>query len=168
MIMNWRMSESVTRYLNTNPVLTLEGQKRWLDSLKHNEHARAWIVEADGTPAGLIQLTDIDWEKRSSSWGYYIGEVRLRSLSLAISLEMSLYDYVFDTLEFTELHNEVFALNEGVWKLHLACGDKITEVVKGEVQKEGVSYDIVHLSISREEWNQIRVKKRYEKINFIL
>ena len=107
-IMNWRMSERVTKYMNTNPKLTLEGQEKWFDSLEGNDKVRNWIIEVNGAPAGLINLADIDWEKGTTSWGYYIGENDKRSLKLAVSLEMSLYDYCFDVLGFNEVHNEVF------------------------------------------------------------
>lgn len=166
MIMNWRMSESVTKYMNTNPKLTLDGQKKWLNSLKQNNKTRNWIIEVDGTPAGLINLADIDWENGNTSWGYYIGEKKLRSLRLAVSLEMSLYDYCFDVLGFNEVHNEAFKINEGVWKLHTACGCKIVKEVPREIEKEGVLYDIVHLSIKRDEWFGLRENKKYEKINY--
>lgn len=166
MIMDWRMSETVTRYMNTNPKLTLEGQKKWLSSLEKNTNARNWIIEVDDIPAGLINLADIDWENGTTSWGYYIGEEKMRSLRLAISLEMSLYDYCFDILGFKEVHNEVFKLNEGVWKLHTACGCRIVNEVPGEIEKDGVKYDIVHLSIERDEWFALREKKKYEKIDY--
>lgn len=166
MIMNWRMSEAVTKFMNTNPKLTLEGQKKWLASLEKNDKARNWMIEVDGNPAGVISLIDVDWENGNTSWGYYIGEEKLRSLKLAISLEMSLYDYCFDILGFKEIHNEVFKLNEGVWKLHIACGNRIVKEVQGEVTKEGVSYDVVHLSIERDEWFELRKNKKYEKIHF--
>jgi len=165
-IMNWRMSESVTKYMNTNPKLTLEGQKKWFSSVTKNNKVRNWIIEVDGVPAGLINLADIDWEKGTTSWGYYIGEEKLRSLRLAISLEMSLYDYCFDALGFKEVHNKVFKLNDGVWKLHIACGCKIVKEVAGEVEKEGVKYDMVHLAITRDEWLALRNGKKYEKINY--
>ena len=166
MIMNWRMSESVTKYMNTDPKLTMEGQKKWFASLGDNDKVRNWVIEVDGVPAGLINLIDIDWENGNTSWGYYIGEEKLRSLKTAISLEMSLYDYCFDVLGFNEVHNEVFKLNEGVWKLHLACGNRIVREGIGEVEKNGVSYDIVHLTIERDEWFALREKKKYEKIKF--
>jgi len=166
MIMKWRMSATVTKFMNTNPKLTLEGQKKWLSSLEKNDRVRYWIIEVDGVPAGLINLADIDWSGMNSSWGYYIGEEYLRSLRLAISLEMSLYDYVFDVLGFSEIHSEVFKLNEGVWKLHTACGCRIVRETVGEVEKEGVAYDIVHLSITRDEWYAIRDSKKYESIFF--
>lgn len=165
-IMHWRMSESVTKFMNTNPKLTMEGQKKWLASLEENDSARYWMIEVEGEPAGIINLIDPDWENGNTSWGYYIGEEKLRSLKLAISLEMSLYDYCFDILGFKEVHNEVFKLNEGVWKLHVACGNRVVKEGIGEVEKEGVAYDIVHLSIEQEEWFDLRKNKKYERINF--
>lgn len=166
MIMNWRMSDPVTKYMNTNPKLTIETQKKWFEAQESNDENRNWIIEVDGIPAGLIYLLGIDWENGNTSWGYYIAEEKLRSLRLAVSLEMSLYDYCFDVLGFKEVHNEVFKLNEGVWKLHIACGCKVIKEVPGEIVKEGVAYDIVHLSIECDEWFALREKKKYEKINF--
>ena len=166
MIMNWRMSETVTRYLNTNPKLTIEGQRKWFASLSNNEKVRNWMIEVDGTPAGIINLADIDFGARTTSWGYYIGEESLRSLRLAISLEMSLYDYCFDILGLEEVHNEVLKVNEGVWKIHVACGCKIVRIGSAEVEKEGIKYDVVHLSIHKGEWYNLRTEKQYEKLNF--
>ncbi len=166
MIMNWRMSESVTKYMNTDPKLTLEGQKKWFESQKQNPTAKNWIIEVDGKPAGLMNLAELDMENKMTSWGYYIGEEDLRSLKLAISLEMSLYDYCFDVLGLEIVHNKVFTLNEGVWKLHQACGCRVVEEVIGEVEKNGVAYDMMHLEISKNEWYELRPKKKYEKINF--
>lgn len=166
MIMNWRMSESVTRFMNTNPKLTIDMQREWFESISSNDKARFWLVEVEGEPAGIVNLIDTDWEKGNTSWGYYIGEEKLRSLKLAISLEMSLYDYCFDVLGFNEVHNEVFKLNEGVWKLHIACGNRIVKEEPNEIEKEGKLYDVIHLSIEREEWLNLRKKKNYERINY--
>lgn len=166
MIMNWRMSESVTKYMNTNPKLTLEGQKKWLASHNEDKTVRDWLILVDSIPAGVINLADLKLSEGTTSWGYYIGEESLRSLKLAISLEMSLYDYCFDVLGLEEVHNETFKLNEGVWKLHVACGCRIAAEVAGEVEKECVKYDVVHTSVTRDEWLKLRESKKYDRINF--
>ncbi len=165
-IMNWRMSEGVTRYMNTNPRLTLEGQKKWFEKISRDKTVRNWIIEVDGVPAGLINIVDIDTKTGTASWGYYVGEEKLRSLKLAISLEMSLYDYCFDVLGLKRVLCQTFKLNEGVWKLHLACGCTLDMEEEGGVEKEGVSYDIIHVSMSSDTWNSIRDKKKYDHINF--
>lgn len=166
MIMIWRMSDDVTKFMNTNPKLTIDSQRKWLKSIQDNERVRNWIVEIDGEPAGLICLIDINWKDKNTSWGYYIGEKRLRSLKCAISLEMSLYDYCFDVLGFKEVHNDVFEINDGVWKLHIACGCKIIKEKCSEIEKEGITYKTLHLSIEGNEWIERRKGKKYEHICF--
>lgn len=166
MIMHWRMDPDITRYMNTNPQLTLESQRRWLNFIETDESVKAWMIEQNGIPVGVINLADIDWGNKTSSWGYYVAVKEMRSLHLAVSLEMSLYDYVFDVLGFQELHGVVFSMNSGVLRLHLACGSHITKEVSGEVEKEGVRYDVAHISITADEWNQVRKNKKYEKIKF--
>ena len=64
------------------------------------------------------------------------------------------------------MHNEVLKLNEGVWKLHIACGCEIVKEVAREVEKEGIAYDVIHLSINRDKWLSIRQNKKYDKIDF--
>lgn len=166
MIMNWRMLPEVTRYLTTEPKLTLETQKEWYHSIKLDETVRHWLIEVDGEPAGIINIMNMDWKCGTCSWGYYIANKALRSLKLAISLEMSLYDYIFDIIGFSELRSETFRLNEGVWKLHLACGSKIVKEVPGEIEKDGVFYDVVHMAITKDKWYSVREKKKYEKLDF--
>lgn len=168
MIMNWRMRPDITKYMNTNPKLTLEGQRKWLSSISTNPNVKYWMIEIERCAAGVINLADIDWKNRTASWAYYIGERKLRSFDVALSLEMSLYDYVFEELKFIELHNEVLSLNKGVIKIHCLCGNRILNEVRDEVVKEGVSYDVTHLSITADEWKSVKPDMEYEKVSFAL
>lgn len=166
MIMNWRMQPDITRYMNTDPKLTLDMQKKWFASLQNNDQVKYWMIMTDNTPIGIINLAKIDWEKKNTSWAYYIGEKKGRSMELAIALEMSLYDHVFDVLELDEIYSDVFSLNKGVIKLHELCGCKKIKEIKDKVEKNGIKYDVTYLSISRQEWFKYRIGKKYIKIDF--
>lgn len=166
-IMTWRMDPDITRFMSTDPKLTMDGQRKWLEKIQNSKQFFYRVVVVDGKPAGVINLADMDYEKKTTSWGYYIGEKDLRSLKLAISLEMSLYEYVFDVLGFEEIETPVFSMNEGVIKLHIACGEEIVETVKDEVEKNGVKYDMTHLRMTKEKWDSIKKNKKYEHIAFV-
>lgn len=165
-IMRWRMAEEITRYMNTNPKLTLEGQKKWLAGVRENPNVHYWLIEIQGTPAGVINLTGLENPDGDLGWAYYVGEKRLRSLKTALSLEMSMYDYVFDELHKRAVYSDVFTLNQGVIQLHKLCGCEVVEEKKGHICKEGVLYDVTFLRMTAERWNQVRVGKNYEKIEF--
>lgn len=166
MIMNWRMSPEVTKYMNTDPVLTIEDQRRWFSSLHDDETSEYWLIVVDGTPAGVINLTDIDKDNRITSWAYYIGEKQCRFMLLAVSLEMSLYNYVFNVMNFDEVYADVFSLNKAVIRLHEICGCHVEREEKGKVVKNGIAYDVSRVSIKKKEWLKCEGSFTYEKINF--
>ncbi len=165
-IMNWRMDPDITRYMNTNPKLTLEGQKKWLASVSANPDVKYWMILVDGQEAGVINLTGLSNPDGDLGWAYYVGEKKLRSIKTALSLEMSLYDYIFDELHKNALYGDIFTLNQGVIKLHLLCGSEIVEEKKNHVCKEGVYYDVTFMRMTRDKWEEIRHAKKYDRIKF--
>ncbi len=165
-IMNWRMSEEITRYMNTNPELTLEGQRKWLASIQCNPDVRYWMIEVDGEPAGVINLTGLEKPDGNLGWAYYVGVKRLRSIQTALALEMSMYDYALVTLGKNAVYSDVFTLNTGVIQLHRICGCEVVEERERAVCKEGVYYDVTYMRMTAERWAQIRESKKYEKIVF--
>ena len=166
MIMNWRMDPEITKWMSTDPKLTLEGQRKWLAAIRNNPAVSYWVILVDGTPAGVINLADVNLEKQECSWGYYVGERKLRSLKLAMYLEMNLYDYVFCTLGLDKLQYPVFSMNAGVIKLHEMCGSWIVEEIQGGIVKEQTAYDITIMCNTKEAWLAKRETVTYEKIEF--
>ena len=165
-IMRWRMDEDITKYMNTNPKLTLDRQKAWFDSVQKNTDVKYWMIQVDGEPAGVINLTGLDNPQGDLGWAYYMGEKRLRSIGTALSLEMSMYDYVFDDLKKRAVYGNVFSLNKGVIKLHKLCGCEIVEEKKRHVCKEGIWYDVTFMCMTADNWIKIRDTRKYEKIKF--
>lgn len=166
MVMNWRMLPHVTQYLNTDPKLTLEGQKKWFERIKDDDSQMIWVVYVDDIPAGVIQLMDIDRTNSRCSWGYYIARQESRSLKLAMYLEWSLYDYVFETLGLHKLCNETFVVNKEVRKLHTLCGGHEDGIMPHQVFKNGEYFDVSIGSILDNEWKEIKGKYKYERYEF--
>lgn len=165
-IMRWRMDPDITRYMNTDPVLTPEGQRKWLASIEGRRDVRYWLILVDDQPAGVINVGGLNDAQGDCTWGYYIGEKRLRSLKTALSLEMSLYDYLFLELGKQNLYGDIFSQNSGVIRLHLLCGSEIVEEKKDHVCKAGQSYDVTFMRMSAEKWKRIRETKKYDRISF--
>lgn len=165
-IMSWRMDPDITRYMNTDPKLTPEEQRKWYEAVKNNADVRYWMILVDGTPAGVINLTGLKDPEGNLGWAYYVGEKKLRSIKTALSLEMSMYDYAFDALKKKAVYGDIFTLNQGVIQLHKLCGCEIVEEKKAHVCKNGVFYDVTFMRMTAERWHSIRADKRYERIAF--
>jgi len=165
-IMNWRMDPDITKYMNTNPKLTLEGQKKWFASVKENPDVSYYMILVDGEEAGVVNLTGLTKEDGVIGWAYYVGEKHLRSLNTALVLETGVYDYVFGSLQKKAVISDVFTLNKGVIRLHLLCGAEIIEEKKGHIEKEGVSYDVTFMQMTAEKWNQVKDSKGCQDLEF--
>ena len=164
LIMKWRMDPEITKWMNTDPVLTLEGQKKWLQSISDDETCRYWLLEVEGESAGVLSLVAIDLEGKTADWGYYIGEKRLRSMRFAISVELSLYAYCFEVLGLTIVRNSPHDDNFGAIKLHKLCGNQIVGIRERAVRKNGIWCNLVDMEITKDLW-MTRNYTNYEKID---
>lgn len=162
MVMEWRMRPNITKYLNTDPILTIESQKEWFYKLQQDKSQIKWVIYVGSRPAGVISLADIDRVNLRCSWGYYIAETDVRSLKLTACLEWNLYDYVFLNLKLNKLSNETFVANKEVAKIHQLCGSRIDGVLRQHIYKKGVFYDVAVGSILREEWLGRRKELHYD------
>lgn len=165
-IMKWRMDPEITKYMNTDPVLTIEKQKEWHKRIQIDDTSIYRIIESNHVPIGLISIVDIDKSNYKCAWGYYIGEKQYTSLKLAISLELSLYEYCFEILKLNKVYNEVLSFNTGVIKLHQMCGCNIEGKLKQHICKNDEFYDVTVMAIFKEQWKTIKEKIKYQKIEF--
>lgn len=166
LIMDWRMRPYITKYMNTDPVLTLDKQRAWFRKIENDPTQRHWVILADEKPIGMINLVDIDLVNQRCEWGWYIADKKSRSFELAIFLEWNLYDYVFDSLKLNKLYGQTFAENDGVVQLHCYCGNTEEGCLRQHIRKNGKFHDIVVTSILKEEWLKQRKELEYEKFSF--
>ena len=165
-VMRWRMSAHVTRFMNTDPVLTVESQHHWFDKLLSADEFYYWVVEVDDMPCGVINLADINMTNKRCTWGYYIAETKLRSFQLALSLEMSLYDYVFEKIGLNKITGESLCVNTAAIKMHELCGCKTEGILCKHIFKNGQYYDVCIQAMLAEEWRKIRCDFEYQHIDF--
>jgi len=77
-IMNWRMLPEVTKYMYTDPELTIEDQKRWYKRISLDKNCKYWIIQVNNIDIGLMCLTEIDEKNSRCGWAYYIADTSFR------------------------------------------------------------------------------------------
>ncbi|WP_062199837.1 UDP-4-amino-4,6-dideoxy-N-acetyl-beta-L-altrosamine N-acetyltransferase [Massilibacterium senegalense] len=166
MIMEWRMSPEVTKYMYTDPKLTLEDQEKWYEKInQQSDVEKYWIIQLnDGTDVGVMSVNNIDILNRQASWAYYIGSIAARGKGLGRILECNMYDYVFDELKLNKLWCEVFEFNEKVINIHKKFGSKIEGVLKEHIYKNGEYFNVVRMGILKKEWEFEKTNHDYEKL----
>lgn len=167
-VMTWRMQPDITKYMNTDPKLTLEGQIKWFYKQKQNPDNYLFIIEIDDYPVGVFTILDIDKVNKRCSSGLYIAVKGKRSLELAMRIECNIYDFIFNELKLNKTYAEIFSENKGVIRLKQMCGSEIEGVLRQHIYKNGVFHDITVVGINCEKWSKIKVSISYTPIQFIL
>lgn len=166
LIMQWRMSEDVSKYMYTSPTLTLDKQLEWFKSINNNPSMKHWIITIeDNLPVGVLSLTNIDFNHEKASWAYYLGDINARGKGLARILECNIYDYVFETLKLNKLCCEVFEFNKHVITLHQKFGAIIEGTLIDHIKKDGEFYNVVLMGIRKENWLKIKNNISYSHLD---
>lgn len=174
MLMEWRMMPEITKYMNTDPKLTLEGQKAWLERIREEEKKNIeggrrgfyWILEVDQVPVGFVSLVNIDNVSKKLQTGVYVAVKKKKSLRLAIDIQWNLYDYAFEVLNMHKVCEEVFTENEAVNKILDLCGSKREGVLRDHICKNSCYHDVVIRGILKEEWSKKKENLNYNKFQF--
>ena len=173
MVMNWRMLQEVTKYMLTDPVLTIEGQRKWFEKIKeqynkpiYERESFHWILEVDEVPVGVVSM--IGWDKNNSiiHTGEYLAVKEKSSIKFIIDLHYSMNEFAFDTLGVNKIAFEIMSNNKGVMRLNKRFGAHEDGVMRQEVFKYGEYLDLHLFSILKNEWNELKNKTKYDKIEF--
>lgn len=166
MIRQWRMRPDITRYMNSDPVLTPEDQIRWFEKMQKKEDEFYWMLEVEGVPSGIVSLVNMDKQAKKIHTGVYIAEKSKRSLRLIIDVQWNLYDHAFDVLHMNKVCEEVFSENKAVLRILDMCGSKVEGVLRNHVFKNDTYFDITVRGILKNEWEEKKQTLEYNKIEF--
>ncbi len=155
-VLAWRNSPEVAAYMYTDHAISADEHGRWLDKALNADDRRFWIIEDDGAPVGLANVTGIDRARRRCEWAYYLGEASVRGRGVGAAVEFIVVDHVFSALGLHKLWCEVLIENEAVWRLHESFGFKREAHFRDHVLKAGRFQDVIGLGLLVGDWAQVR------------
>lgn len=164
MIMNWRMRPDITKYMNTDPKLTLDDQRKWFLKINQQNDTFYRVVEFCEKPCGLVSLVHWDKENSSIHSGVYIAEKDCRSLKNILDMNMNLFAYAIEKLKVNRVAMEILQNNIGQLNWVLRFGAKKEGVLRQAIMKNNQYYDLHLFSILSCEWPEIIKKIHFERI----
>jgi UDP-4-amino-4,6-dideoxy-N-acetyl-beta-L-altrosamine N-acetyltransferase len=159
LILKWRTSADVTRYMFTDIDYDPDAQRKWYQKLLTDRSSQYWMISYNGQDIGVIYLNAIDHANRHCEWGYYIGEASARSLGGLIPLY--LYNYVFHELKFLKIIAQVMEGNDNVMKLHEMFGYRLVGRYEKHIYKYGAYHDVLIYELLESTWNSLKKYKRF-------
>ncbi len=159
LILKWRTSEFVTRYMYTDIENNMEEQKKWFQSIQNDSNSCYWILVYKNQPIGLVSLTNINLRDKRAYWNFYIGEQEYSMLGGFIGPYM--YNYAFENLGMNKLMGEVMEENGGIRKIHLKQGAREVGYLTEHIYKYGKYHNVYIFEMTKKMWTDFG--KRYVK-----
>jgi RimJ/RimL family protein N-acetyltransferase len=131
-VVRWRNAELGGKVFFSDEVLTVERQLEWMKAYRQNLSDRAFIIEKDRRPIGMVSLYNIH-EDKAEFGRLLIGETEFRGQGFAKEASKMVLDYGFNKLGLKSIYARVFEDNEPAVRLYLSLGFK---VIEKEMNKE--------------------------------
>ncbi|MDC0042979.1 GNAT family N-acetyltransferase [Paracoccaceae bacterium] len=158
MILKWRTSRQVTRYMINDLVFDLEKQKEWYKKvIEIHDPAQHWIITYNDMSIGFLSLENLK-VNQETSWGFYIAEQKFWIHGGLIPAYF--YNYMFfkrDRL-INKITGYAFEDNLNVMKLHRFYGCSEIRNLEKVIKKNGVPHKLIFIEMTRKKWNSQQKK----------
>ena len=160
----WRNSPDVARFMYSDHEISEQEHRAWFDRILRDPGASYWIIEFEGNAVGLTNIVDIDFEKRSALWAFYIADPRTRGKGVGQYVEYCVLTCVFDHWQLDMLNCQVLASNPDVSALHVGVGFREVGRLPNRVVRNGSPIDALAYSMDRSAWESTHRKRLEERI----
>jgi len=126
LILKMRNDPSIKRWMYNTAEITPQEHSEFIESLKHNQSKRYFLVKQADTVLGSINLTEINSQNKTAELGIYVNPF-LSIKGIGKLLIKQAFDYACNTLELNTLNLEVFSDNERAIKTYLKSGFKVVK-----------------------------------------
>jgi|OpeIllAssembly_1097287.scaffolds.fasta_scaffold231041_2 UDP-4-amino-4,6-dideoxy-N-acetyl-beta-L-altrosamine N-acetyltransferase len=161
LILTWRNSPEVARYMYTDHLITAEEHEKWFQRILNDCRTQYWIITYNQKDVGLVNLHGIDERNRRAYWAFYLADPCCRGKGVGGAVEYLILHYVFDELQLNRLCCEVLSTNSRVIEMHKGFGFVQEAYFRQHIIKKGLPMDVVSLAVLREDW--IKRKPEIEK-----
>ena len=152
----WLNDFQVTDYTGrSGSIVTLEGEKQYLEQLEGEEKRQFVIVTLDKDEMiGTVGVEKIDRLNQTGRLGIFIGEAEYRSNGYGTEAINLILDYGFNYLNLNSIQLDVFAFNERAIACYKKCGFKEMGRRRQATFVNGKYYDTIQMDILKEEFKQ--------------
>ncbi|MBA7578691.1 hypothetical protein ES708_20556 [subsurface metagenome] len=132
--------------------ITKEEHLKWFSSLRYSNQYKFWVVYVDKVPIGTVYMQDINYTKKTSEWGFYIGENNYIGKGYGKRVLLKFLQIFFDKLGFEKLITRVTVDNNIAIKLYRGLGFRTIREKGGVIVMEYKEEDLIKMK-RKEELN---------------
>ena len=150
MVRQWRTNPKISQYMEYRGEITPEMQERWYQKICDSGSDFYFIIETDGKEIGLINVKDVEWDKKTGETGIFIWNDSCLNSDYGVRSTLAIHDFSFEELGLETLHGHTLSYNKRANKLNKALGyiilpnqeeieNKVCVLVKEDYYRKTVS-----------------------------
>ena len=121
MLRQWRNDPKIQQYMIYRDYITPEMQEAWFQKI-NNDHNFYFIIEYQGREVGMINIKDVDYEKRTGEPGMFLYDDKLWNSDVGMRSSLCLGSFIWDTLALDSMYIHVLSSNKRALQYNLLCG----------------------------------------------
>ena len=106
--------------------------------------------------ATLSSLTDIDYDNKSTEWGFYIADETMRGKGVGSASLYKLMETVFDEMHFEKMHTKVLDNNPTALELYEKFGFEKEKTLDEKLERDGKQINVFIMSILKDKWETLK------------
>lgn len=72
LVLSWRNNEKIRKWMYNTGIISEQDHLSFIENLRNREDCYYWCVYDNEKPIGVVNIIDVDWEKKEAENGYYI------------------------------------------------------------------------------------------------
>ena len=154
----WFNDPDVSQYLGRDVPITLEEEKKWIESRAGDAHNQILVMvhRAEQRAIGTVGLHGMSGQNRKAVFGIQIGEKEFWNQGLGREATELMLEIAFDRLNLNRVELEVYETNPRAIRVYEHAGFRAEGVARQGRWIRGRYVDVRRMAILAEEW---RVRK---------
>lgn len=125
LVRQWRNHPKIQKYMEYREEITPEMQEKWFQKIDNNNNFY-YIIEYEGKEIGLINIRDIDYNKKTGEPGIFIWDDEYLNTEVSFRAGFCLGDFYFEELGIDKTVIHVLKDNKRAMKFNKATGYKLS------------------------------------------
>jgi RimJ/RimL family protein N-acetyltransferase len=152
LVRNWRNDPKISQYMFYKDYITPEMQLEWFNKINNDSNYYS-IVEYNKEEIGLVNIKNIDNDKKCGEGGLFIYEDKYQNSDIPFRVSFCHSDFVFEVLKLDYIYGHIIPDNKRAVQFNKTLGAEIN------ISEDGKS---LYMILTKE--NHFKQRDRYIRI----
>jgi RimJ/RimL family protein N-acetyltransferase len=129
LIRQWRNDQKISRFMFYKGEITPQMQDEWFESID-NEQNFFFLIYHKQQPVGLINISSIDWDNKTSYTGLFIYDDKFLATDVPVMASLAMLDVFFLLFDMQSVYAKVKGNNKAAHNYNSALGFSRTKKIE--------------------------------------